>query len=365
MTGDPGARRPDGTAGTSVWRRLGDAVALQFARAADASLSRDGGPLRSDGRTARALPFAVIALVAVVLTLIPTGPPDAEGAHVDAAVWSGMLFAAIVLAVVLVPWDRLNPNLQLVVPFGYMVVVLLLRHAQGSGDSGYTILYILPIAWLALYSPTWQLLTGLAVSAAFILMPPMLDGPLLGEQHYPAGDVALTVIVLLIIAFVGGALRIATDAASVDVLTGLPNRRVFMARLRRGTTVARPGSHPLTVAILDLDHFKRYNDTHGHDAGDRLLEATALQWRSLMREQDVLARIGGEEFGLIMEGDVGEGRALADRLIASVPHGQTASAGVAAYRAGDDAEVALRRADQALYAAKAAGRARVMQADHP
>lgn len=365
MNHDPGAGTPDRTGGTSAWRRLGDALALQFARAADASLSRDGGPLRSDGRWVRALPFAVIAFVAVVLTLLPTGPPDAEGAHVDAAVWSGMLFTVLVLAVLLLPWDRLNPNLQLIVPFGYMVVVLLLRHAQGSGDSGYSILYILPIAWLALYSPTWQLLTGFGVVTAFIVLPAMLDGPLLGEEHYPVGDLALTVIVLLIIAFVGGALRIATDAASVDVLTGLPNRRVFMARLRRGTTMARSDSRPLSVAILDLDHFKRYNDTHGHDAGDRLLEATALQWRSIMREQDILARIGGEEFGLMVEGDVRECRVLADRLIASVPHGQTASAGVAPYRAGDDAEAALRRADEALYAAKAAGRARVMEAGRP
>lgn len=362
MTHDPGAARPARTGDASLLRRTGDALALQFARAADASLARDGGPLRSDGRWVRVLPFAIIALVAVVLTLIPTGPADAEGAHIDAAVWSGMLFAALVLAALLVPWDRLSPNLQVVVPFGYMVVVLLLRHAQGSGDSGYTILYILPIAWLALYSPTWQLLTGFGAAAAFILLPPLVDGPLLGEEHYPVGDVALTVIVLLIIAFVGGALRIATDAASVDVLTGLPNRRVFMARLRRGVAAARPGGRAMSVAILDLDHFKQYNDTHGHDAGDRLLEATALQWRSIMREQDILARIGGEEFGLLVEGDVHECHALADRLIASVPHGQTASAGVAPYRAGDDAAGALRRADQALYAAKAAGRARVVEA---
>jgi hypothetical protein len=194
---------------------------VQFARAADASLSRDGGPLRSDGRWVRVLPFAAIALMAVVLTLIPTGPADAEGAHIDAAVWSAMLFAVLVLAAILLPWDRFNPNLQVVIPFGYMVVVLLLRHAQGSGDAGYTILYILPIVWLALYSPTWQLITGFCIAAVFILAPPLVDGPLLGEQHYPAVDVALTVIVLLIIAFVGGALRLTTDAASIDVLTGL------------------------------------------------------------------------------------------------------------------------------------------------
>ncbi len=144
-----------GRGGPSLLSRAGDTIAVQFARAADASLSRDGGPLRSDGRWVRVLPFAAIALMAVVLTLIPTGPADAEGAHIDAAAWSAMLFTVLVLAAILVPWDRFSPNLQVVIPFGYMVVVLLLRHAQGSGDAGYTILYILPIVWLALYSPTW------------------------------------------------------------------------------------------------------------------------------------------------------------------------------------------------------------------
>lgn len=357
----------DGPAGpgrtrTPLHRRIGDAATTQMARAADASLSRDGGPLRRDGRWTRVLPFAFIAFASLVLALIPTGPTDAEGAHPDATFWAAAIFVGLVVAALVLPWDRWPTGWQAIVPFGYMVVVMLLRHAQGSGDAGYTILYILPVAWLALYAPAWQLIVSIPVTAALILLPPIVDGPLLGEQHYPATDYALPVIVLLIIIFVAGSLRFATDAASVDALTGLSNRRVFMARLRRRASEPDGDQRPFCIAIIDLDYFKRYNDTKGHGAGDRLLEATALEWTSIIREDDVLARIGGEEFGLLVDGDVDECRAVAERLITSIPDGQTASAGVARCAPDEDPGQAMVRADQALYAAKAAGRARVMEA---
>jgi diguanylate cyclase (GGDEF)-like protein len=302
----------------------------------------------------------VIALAATILTLLPTGTPDAEGQHLDATIWSAGLFVLLMVAALALPWDRWPAAWQAVIPFAYMVVVVLLRHAQGSGDAGYTILFILPVAWLALYGPTWQLVASLPVVAGLILLPPVLDGPLLGEQHYPATDNALTVIVLLIILFVAGALRFATDAASVDALTGLSNRRVFMARLRRKAFEASAARRPFSVAVIDLDHFKTFNDTHGHAAGDRLLEATALQWQSITRQQDVLGRIGGEEFGLIVDGGAADCMLMTERLIAAVPEQQTASAGVAEFIPGEDPASALIRADAALYAAKDAGRARVL-----
>jgi len=142
---------------------------------------------------------------------------------------------------------------------------------------------------------------------------PALDGLILGEDHYPSDDVPLEVIITLIIMFVAAAIRFATNAASVDALTGLPNRRVFMARLRRATAESAASAHPLSMAILDLDHFKQFNDSRGHDAGDRLLEATALEWQVKTHGKDVLARIGGEEFGLIVEGGVADCRAAAER----------------------------------------------------
>ena len=87
-----------------------------------------------------------------------------------------------------------------------------------------------------------------------------------------------------------------SDMASTDSLTGLPNRRAWEARLRE-TLV---GGEPVMLAMLDLDCFKDYNDTHGHPAGDRLLRETATAWRDELRAGDFLARVGGEEFALLL-----------------------------------------------------------------
>lgn len=338
-------------------------AAVRLTRAGDASLSRSGGPLRSDGRLVRVLPFGLIAVLSLVLTLLPTGAADAEAAHPDAAVVGAVLFGGTIVAAVLFPWDRWPPWTQFLVPLAYLLTVMLVVHAQGAEGSGYTILYLLPVAWLALYGPPGQLLLALALTAGLILLPPWLDQFLLGEDHYSTQSYVLTIVVLTIIIFVATALRLATDAASRDVLTGLPNRRVFMAVLRRRGTMAGAGAgRPLAVAIIDLDRFKAFNDSRGHDAGDRLLEATAAAWMEAIRERDVLARIGGEEFGLIVEGDVDDARAVAERLIALVPMHQTASAGVAGCPPGTDPQVALNAADDALYAAKKGGRARVITA---
>jgi len=339
------------------YRLAADRLGVALARAGDAALSRDGGPLRPDGRLLRVAPFASIALVSLVLTLLPGGEADAESAHLGASVWAAVLFALIVLATMFVPWARISPEWQGVIPLAYMGVVMLLRHSQGSDEVGYTVLYILPIAWLALYSPDWQVIAGVLLGAVLIIAPPLVDGPLLREQHYPDSDYALAVIVTLITAFVALMLRFATNAASIDTLTGLPNRRVFMASLRRRADDARASGRNMSVAVIDLDHFKDFNDFHGHDAGDRLLEGTALRWMSLIREGDIIGRIGGEEFGLVVEGDATACRAIAERLIHAVPEGQTASAGVAAVPRGTDPMGALRRADAALYDAKGAGRA--------
>lgn len=363
MTSSPGAARRHPTDRPSdAWHRIVGGMSAQFARATDAVLSREGGPLRRDGRWVRLLPFAAIALAASVLTLIPSGLNDAEAAHVATVVWSAIIFVFLVMAALLFPWDRWPANLQALIPFGYMVVVALLRHAQGSGDAGYTVLYILPVVWIALYGPTWQLATALAVVPGLIFLPLVVYEPLTGEAHYPNDDLALLVIITLIIVFVAGALRVATNAASRDALTRLPNRRVFMARLRRMATEADRRGGPFAIAILDLDRFKEFNDAHGHDAGDDLLEATAHAWQGAMRERDVLARIGGEEFGLLVRGGGSECRTVADRLLARVPQGQTASAGVAQWVPGESPSDSLKRADRALYEAKRSGRARIVEA---
>jgi diguanylate cyclase (GGDEF)-like protein len=145
-----------------------------------------------------------------------------------------------------------------------------------------------------------------------------------------------------------------------DELTGLPNRRAWNLHLGRQLT----REQRLTVVILDLDHFKRYNDTHGHAAGDRLLKGTAAAWRAQLRAGDVLARIGGEEFGLLLgDRDTHTALEIVDRLRRHVTHGQTCSAGVAVQRHGEPPLATVERADAALYRAKGRGRDQIVLTD--
>jgi diguanylate cyclase (GGDEF)-like protein len=146
-----------------------------------------------------------------------------------------------------------------------------------------------------------------------------------------------------------------TQIAMTDALTGLPNRRAWDARLEQ----AIRGAEAVCVAILDLDRFKDYNDDHGHQAGDRLLKEAAAAWRAQLRPTDTVARYGGDEFVVLLQGDDLEAaRAVVDRLRAVTPHGHTCSAGIARRENDEDAAGLVRRADQALYQAKRAGRNR-------
>ncbi len=140
--------------------------------------------------------------------------------------------------------------------------------------------------------------------------------------------------------------------AETDALTGLPNRRAWDARVAR----AIRDEEPFMVVMLDIDHFKHFNDSHGHQAGDRLLRDTAAAWRELLRSGDLVARLGGEEFGLLLvECDREAALEVTERLRTAITEGQTCSAGLAARRPGEPIESVLGRADRALYEAKTAG----------
>ena len=150
-----------------------------------------------------------------------------------------------------------------------------------------------------------------------------------------------------------------TAQARTDPLTGLPNRRFWDEELYREMTRGRRLDIPLTVAVLDLDHFKAYNDTHGHAGGDDLLQQVARTWTSMLRGTDVLARLGGEEFGLLLPGcDTPAALLVLNELLAAVPGGMTASAGIARWQGEPGADL-VAAADAAMYQAKRAGRNRV------
>ncbi len=151
--------------------------------------------------------------------------------------------------------------------------------------------------------------------------------------------------------------------ARTDDLTGLPNRRAWDAEMVREMARSRREGTPLTVAMVDLDFFKAYNDAHGHQAGDRLLKEAAGAWRSVLRETDVIARYGGEEFAIALPGcPPAEAEKLVERLRAVTPAGESCSAGIATWDGAEQSEAVLGRADQALYEAKQTGRNRTVVA---
>lgn len=158
--------------------------------------------------------------------------------------------------------------------------------------------------------------------------------------------------------------------ALIDPLTSLPNRAAWGERLEHEISQWQQHGNTLLLAMLDLDHFKRINDNYGHLAGDKVLKIIASVLRKRLRGTDFIARFGGEEFVLLMPGTVpAVGAKLLENLRASIeacpfhfkgePVTITVSMGMTAFRAGEHSDLVLKRADQALYRAKNAGRNRV------
>jgi diguanylate cyclase (GGDEF)-like protein len=149
--------------------------------------------------------------------------------------------------------------------------------------------------------------------------------------------------------------------AQEDALTGIANRRTLDEALPVEFARARRGAVPLTLVMLDLDHFKRYNDRRGHAAGDALLRGAAQAWLKQLRPTDLLARYGGEEFTLVLPAcDADQAAQLVDRMRPLMPDRQTFSAGIATWDADETAIELVQRADRALSLAKKRGRNRTM-----
>ena len=162
-----------------------------------------------------------------------------------------------------------------------------------------------------------------------------------------------------------------SELASVDELTGSYNRRYLMEFMRHEKAMADRGSYSFTICYIDLDFFKNVNDTFGHSTGDKALcEFTSIA-KSVVREADCVARLGGEEFVMVFGGaSQSDALLVAERinsLLEDLPISDsqpdyriTASMGITDYQAEEDLQVMLDRADQALYAAKEAGRKRIV-----
>ena len=161
------------------------------------------------------------------------------------------------------------------------------------------------------------------------------------------------------------------ELAVTDALTSLPNRRGFEERAQAMLAHARRHDLPLTALMLDLDHFKQVNDTHGHEVGDRALQLFSRLLKEMRRDGDLAARLGGEEFCLLLHSDASAGAPLDQRLRQRLRQAAPAelgleidfSAGLAVLRPVDASiQPLLVLADRALYEAKTAGRGRLHSA---
>jgi diguanylate cyclase (GGDEF)-like protein len=169
---------------------------------------------------------------------------------------------------------------------------------------------------------------------------------------------------LLVLARMAGLVRdVQANAATLtllselDPLTGLANRRVWDRELPRAVEATRRAGRVLAVAMIDLDLFKRLNDASGHAAGDQVLRRAAANWSRHLRSGDLLARVGGEEFAVLLPGaDESTAMEIVERIRSDCPHPLTCSAGIAVLHPDESAREVVERADQALYEAKERGR---------
>ena len=236
---------------------------------------------------------------------------------------------------------------------------------------------------LQAYPARYLMALAAAGHAVFLLLRPLVFQ--LGDALAPGADIVLALPQLIVLesivamVLIGFAILMLTNEfttsalrrlAEMDSLTNVFNRRAFLTLLDKAISQAQRAQTGLHVLVIDLDHFKRINDTWGHKCGDDVLRHFAGVAAACLRSGDVMGRLGGEEFAIVLpQADAAGAAAVAERLrsqVASQPvateHGPialTVSVGVTQCGAGEPSEAVLQRADQAMYRAKELGRNQV------
>lgn len=243
------------------------------------------------------------------------------------------------------------------------LLIAVLGYADGAVDGAFSLLYV----WVALYSFYFYSLRTALLETAWVSAAAGLGAIVEHDTDAPFTFWLLitgtSVIGGLTIRYLVTEIRRIADR---DELTGLYNRRRLQEELVRDMRRAARSGEPLSLLILDLDNFKRFNDDGGHIEGDRHLRESAQRWTRELRGADLLARFGGEEFIVLMPGTaLAEAAGVADRLRGLTPNEQTASVGVVSWDGREDATSLIARADAALYQAKLAGRNRTVVEELP
>ncbi|MEX2503423.1 MAG: bifunctional diguanylate cyclase/phosphodiesterase [Egicoccus sp.] len=311
-------------------------------------------PAPATGRRARVLALAAMVAFGGVLGLmaqpagVSRGLPTAALAVISAlAVLTGVALARV--------WDQSpnwthHPGVALASASICLCVWLV-----GPGSAGLAV--ATPLLLAALYAGFFFSLAAAVAHGALA----MAGLSLAFAQH---GQPFLFEVILL--AGVSGAIAVFSHGLAhgrarteIDPLTGAYNRRGLERVLGEAAAGADATANPLAVALLDLDDFKRHNDRHGHEEGDRVLVTSVAAWQEVLPPDAGLARLGGDEFVVVLPGlELSAARRVLDGLRRAVAAPVRCSAGVAAWRPGDTQSLVLGRADTALYAAKESGRNR-------
>ncbi|KSW14054.1 bifunctional diguanylate cyclase/phosphodiesterase [Cellulomonas sp. B6] len=280
--------------------------------------------LRTDGARGAALLVAALAAAACGPLVLAVGPRTTT---------RGFGAAVLVAGTVLGVGTAVAPTLALALAAACLTVLVAIESTMFLRRRD---------AWAMVgLASTWQLVA------------------LVGVHHVPVLVCAALAVLWCGVAAAVDMLARQASTARVDALTGLADRRGWDAALERAIERSGRRGTPLSLVLVDIDHFKHVNDARGHAAGDDLLRATADAWRGALPPGAVLGRRGGDEFAVLLPGTTGGAAAVvAERLSGVAP--TPASCGVAEHVVGETAAEVLRRTDAALYAAKAAGRGRTV-----
>ncbi len=324
-----------------------------------------GRPFDGEGVWLRCVPWLGAGLLACLfLPLLPDWPSTGD-------VLALALIPVIVGGALLLPWERLPTWTQAIPPLLTFVMVALVRSSHDSVTATYTPVVLLPVLWFAFYGTRGQLLVSVFGLGLTLAIPaPSFDG-------YPALEPLAAAFWMGVAGIAGFAInelvrqreRLQSQLgamARTDALTGLPNRRAWDEALQRELAMAGRTGAPVCVALLDLDHFKEFNDLNGHPAGDTHLKDAAILWRARLRSTDLIARYGGEEFAVLLTAtDAQDAHRVMESLRACVPSGETVSAGIAQWDGVESGAELLVRTDRALYEAKRKGRNRTIAIHAP
>jgi diguanylate cyclase (GGDEF)-like protein len=299
--------------------------------------------------------YAAGAVLVFASLILPHPAPGNDGGVVACAV------GATILAAALFAFARRLPSwlLQVVIALGSALISLCVYFA------GQPSAYVTMFVWIVLVSGFFFPGRRAALQLAWLLA-------VYGVVLYSIPSTGYSVLTRLLLtgfafgtaAAVASWLSHATtrrvedseSLARTDPLTGIANRRWLDRELTRELAWAKRHGAPLSAAIIDLDGLKAYNDEYGHLAGDRLLVSAVSAWQEVIRPSDFLARVGGDEFMLLMPDCTAEaGMSVLSRVRAATPEESTCSTGLAVWDESESALELFERADAALYAAKRGG----------